>query len=237
MFPPAPTSQIDPSTGDLKSTSEIGSRDSITGAPERYKGEAAEQEANNFVNSIANVAMESAAGKYGQAVKEDTSESAAEPEIIDAADIAPDAQGEAGPAEDKTKQPMKKKVGKVTDQIMRIISDVTDVYERFAKYVAFPLALQSFSYCVASVLSPTPPFYAISTRLQIVGILFSVAVVASLTPSYLIVKSAGFVVGFAFFGDPVFERTMEYLNTNIPHWKNYLDLQKYILLPCSFFTY
>ncbi|PLB53803.1 hypothetical protein P170DRAFT_396493 [Aspergillus steynii IBT 23096] len=208
MFPPAPTSQVDPSTGDMKPTEEPGSRDSITGAPEKYKGEAAEQEAKNFVNSIANVAMESAAGKYGQAVKEDTSEPAPEPEIIDTATTAPDAQGETGPIEDKTKQPMKKKVGKATDQIMRIISDVTDVYERFA-----------------NVLSPTPPFYAISTRLKIVGILFGLAVVASITPSYLIVKGAGFTVGFAFFGDPVFSHTIDYLNTNIPDWKKYLDLQ------------
>ncbi|KAK1144456.1 hypothetical protein N8T08_005328 [Aspergillus melleus] len=212
MFPPVPTSQVDPNTGDVRSTGEPGSRDSITGAPEKYKGEAAEQEANNFVNSIANVAIESATGKYGQAVKEDTTEPAPEPEIIDAGMVAPDAQGETGPTEDKTKQPMKKKVGKATDQIMRVISDVTDVYERFA-----------------NVLSPTPPFYAISTRLKIVGILFGLAVVASLTSSYLIVKGAGFVVGLAFFGEPVFQRTMDYLNTNIPDWKKYLDLQMTLL--------
>ena len=81
---------------------------------------------------------------------------------------------------------------------------------------------------VDSVLSPTPPFYAISTRLKIVGILFGLAVVASLTSSYLIVKGAGFVVGLAFFGEPVFQRTMDYLNTNIPDWKKYLDLQMYV---------
>lgn len=135
MFPPAPTSQVDPNTGDVKSADEPGSHDSITGAPEKYKGEAAEQEAKNFVNSIANVAMESAAGKYGQAVKEDTSEPAPEPEIIDAPALEPEAPGETAPVDDKTKKPMKKKVGKAADQVMRIISDVTDAYERFAKYV------------------------------------------------------------------------------------------------------
>ena len=147
MFPPAPTSQVDPSTGDVRSTGEPGSRDSITGAPEKYKGEAAEQEANNFVNSIANVAIESATGKYGQAVKEDTTEPAPEPDIIEAGTVATDAQGETGPTEDKTKQPMKKKVGKATDQIMRVISDVTDVYERFAKYVVLSTFSNTRSDC------------------------------------------------------------------------------------------
>ena len=110
------------------------SHDSVTGAPERHKGEAAEQEANNLVNSVATVAMESAAAKYGQGVTEDVTPE--EPSAPDAMEVVPApavAQTVDAPAEDKTKQPMKKKVSKGTDQTMRVISDITDIYEKFAK--------------------------------------------------------------------------------------------------------
>lgn len=90
------------------------------------------------------------------------------------------------------------------------------------------MVCMSWSDIFGSVLSPTPPFHAISTRLTIVSMLFGLAVGASIISSYLIVKGAGFMVGFAFFGDPVFQRTFNYLNTNIPDWKKYLDVQTYV---------
>lgn len=130
---PCPPVKADPDVSDAKKTNNgtPHSHDSVTGAPEQYKGEAAEQEAANLVNSVANVAMESAAAKYGQGVTEDTPE---EPERPDTTvlEIAADAQTEdAGP--DNTKKPMKKKVSRTTDQTMRVLSDITDMYERFAK--------------------------------------------------------------------------------------------------------
>lgn len=130
---PAATAKPDSDTGDAKkSTNGIPDfHDSVTGAPEKHKGEAAEQEAANLVNSVANVAMESAAGKYGQGVAEDAPE---EPDRPDTAllEIAADAQTE-NTAADKTKKPMKKKVSRATDQTMRVLSDITDIYEKFAK--------------------------------------------------------------------------------------------------------
>lgn len=108
------------------------SHDSLTGAPESHKGEAAEQEAKHLVDSVAAMAVESAAAKYGQTVVEDSSEVPAAPEPLLAIESAPDGQPDDSP-EDKTKKPMRSKAAKGTDKAMRVISDITDVYEQFAK--------------------------------------------------------------------------------------------------------
>lgn len=136
LFPPPPDdSDKKPTTGEHES------HDSITGAAEKHKGEAAEQEANNLVNMVATVAVESAAGKYGQGVAENSTETLAEdapetpsmPGTMEVVPITAEAPGQDGPTEDKTQKPMKKKVSKATNQTMRVISDITDLYERFAK--------------------------------------------------------------------------------------------------------
>ncbi|EYE98908.1 uncharacterized protein EURHEDRAFT_373989 [Aspergillus ruber CBS 135680] len=196
------------------------SHDSITGVSEEHKGEAAEQEASNLVNMVATVAVEGAAGKYGQGVAESSTETLAEgipeaPSMPGSTEVVPvttEAPGENAPAEDKTEKPMKKKVYKATNQTMRVISDITDLYERFA-----------------NVFSPTPPFFAISARLQLVGILVSICFASYVTSSYMIVKGIGFAIGFGFFGDPVFEWTMDFLNRKVPNWKDHLDMQKTLL--------
>ncbi|KAJ5083935.1 hypothetical protein NUU61_008514 [Penicillium alfredii] len=212
LFSPAPET-VDSESSDAKSsaagTSE--SHDSITGAPERHKGEAAEQEAANLVNSVATVAMESAAGKYGQGVTEATADEPPDPGTTEVLEIAAEAQTEE-PAEDKTKKPMKKKVSRKTDQTMRVLSDITDIYEKFA-----------------NLLSPTPPFSLITSRLRLAGIFVALALIVPLTSSYWIVKLGAFAIGFGFFGDPVFKKTMNILNSKFPNWKDQLDLTKTLL--------
>ena len=121
------TSSVDSSTGDLPE-----SHDSLTGAPENHKGEAAEQEARNLVDSVATMAMEGAAAKYGQTVVEDEPEVPTTPQPLLAIEGAPDGQPDDGP-EDKTKKPMRSKAAKGTDKAMRVVSDITDIYEQFAK--------------------------------------------------------------------------------------------------------
>lgn len=56
-FPPAPPSLIDSKTGGVQTPAAgvLASQDSVTGAPEKHKGEAVEQEAHSFVNSISSV--------------------------------------------------------------------------------------------------------------------------------------------------------------------------------------
>lgn len=47
MFPPAPIALVDKDTGGVQKPKAgvLGSHDSVTGAPQNFKGEAAEQEA------------------------------------------------------------------------------------------------------------------------------------------------------------------------------------------------
>ena len=131
---PQPTPKPDSKKSDRKdsTTGLPESHDSITGSPEEHKGEAAEQEAANLVNSVANIAMESAAGKYGQGITEDSVDDPDKPEPTEVLEITADAQTEDIP-NDKTKKPMKRKVSHATDTTMRILSDITDIYEKFAK--------------------------------------------------------------------------------------------------------
>lgn len=132
LFPMAPSKSEDASYGSGSPNEQPESHDSLTGAPETHKGEAAEQEARHLVDSVASMAVESAAAKYGQTVAEDSPEVPATPEPLLAIEGAPDGQPDDSP-EDKTKKPMKSKAARGTDKAMRAISDITDIYEQFAK--------------------------------------------------------------------------------------------------------
>lgn len=131
---PALVEKVDSDASSQNSTApgQPESLDSLTGAPENHKGEAAEQEAKNLIDSFATVAMESAAAKYGQTVVPEPTD---QPLIGDGLNIEENPETPAGDApEDKTKKPMKEKVSHGTDKLMRGLSDITDIYEQFAKY-------------------------------------------------------------------------------------------------------
>ncbi|KAL3436858.1 hypothetical protein BDV09DRAFT_32285 [Aspergillus tetrazonus] len=219
LFPPAPIALVDTSTGGVQKPKAgvLGSHDSMTGAPEKYKGEAAEQEASNLMASVATVAVGSATGKHDQGNPEGAP---MESKVPDAADIvakSADAQAAANgevPAEthDKTREPMKQTVLNGADQAMRVMADVVDTWERFA-----------------NALSPTPPFSMMTPRLRLAGVLASGLLVALLTSSYVFMKIATFSVGLAFFGDPLIQRGIQYLNREYPHWKELSQLQNTLL--------
>ncbi|KAJ5695465.1 hypothetical protein N7536_005877 [Penicillium majusculum] len=203
--------KTDGSNGSSPPEGQVQSEDSLTGAPEHHKGEAAEQEAKNMVDSFATVAMESAAAKYGQTVTEDAPDRPALIESLEAAEAAAGTPTGDSP-EDKTKKPMKKKVAHATDNVMRILSDITDIYEKFA-----------------NILSPTPPFFLVTSRLRLASIFTLVSVIVPFTSSYWIIKLVGFALGLGFFGDPIFTYTLDMLNDKVPNWKDHLDLQKTLL--------
>lgn len=115
MFPPAPLALVSRQTGGVQSppAGVLGSTDSYTGAPEKYKGEAVEQEASNLVAGIASVAISSAAGRHDQASPDEEGGSkqldANAPDPTSVANVAADASTSAAGGEkshDKTKQPM-----------------------------------------------------------------------------------------------------------------------------------
>ncbi|KAJ5715861.1 uncharacterized protein N7483_013042 [Penicillium malachiteum] len=212
MFPiGAPPTVSDGSSENNTTKNQPESLDSLTGVPENHKGEAAEQEAKNLIDSIAVVAMESAAAKYGQTTVEGASDQHLIGNGSEILEETPDTPPGDVP-EDKTKKPIKAKISHGTDKTMRVLSDITDVYERFA-----------------NSLSPTPPFFLITSRLQLAGILTIVSAIFPFVSSYWIIKGIGFAIGGGFFGDPVIKYALDVLDQKIPNWKSNLDLQKTLL--------
>jgi hypothetical protein len=131
LFPPVTNS----GNGSDANAGDGAMRDNLTSAPETHKGESAEQEATLLVNNIASVALESASGKYGYTVSNDDPAGISEPDIVGAGAITSDALIETPLVDEKTKKPMKKKISKATVQTMRVIGDITDIYEQFSKLV------------------------------------------------------------------------------------------------------
>ncbi len=142
MFPPAPLALVDSSTGGIQSPKAgvLGSHDSATGAPEKHKGEAVEQEAHNFVSGIGTIALSSAAGKHEQGDPDNDDIDKAVPDptrmAVAGAEAKVSAQGgKPNEKHDKTKQPMEDAMWTKMRPIMHVVGDVADGWERFAKYV------------------------------------------------------------------------------------------------------
>jgi hypothetical protein len=141
MFPPAPLAMVDYKTGGVAKPKAgvLGSVDSITGAPENYKGEAVENEASNFVTGLAAIAMNILTDEDPQHDKDQKSseKSNALPapnEVAVAMAVAKDkAGGVDRPSLDKTKKPMEETMWSAMRPIMHIIGRVSDTWERFAK--------------------------------------------------------------------------------------------------------
>ena len=140
MFPPAPIALVSSSGGVQKPKSgTLGSTDSATGAPENHKGEAVEQEASNFVNGFATIALSSATGKHpgGEPPEEDSPDSTIPDPTrlaIGAADAKDKAAGaNTGKEYDKTKVPVETAMWTKMRPIMHGLADVADTWERFAK--------------------------------------------------------------------------------------------------------
>ncbi|KGO64028.1 Protein of unknown function DUF3292 [Penicillium italicum] len=219
MFPPAPISLVNKDTGGVQKPKAgiLGSNDSITGAPEKFKGEAAEQEASNLVASVASVAVGSAVGKHDQGVPD---YAPLEDDVPDAMDIVAntaDAQSAAHgkvptDSHDKTRQPMKQSVMDAANSSMQVIGDITDTYEK-----------------LGNALSATAPFPQLSPRLRLVALLGPALLASIMTSCYVFVKLSTLLIGLAFFGDPVIRRGVVYLNRRLPNWQKLIQLQNSLL--------
>ncbi|KAL2008350.1 hypothetical protein VTN00DRAFT_8332 [Thermoascus crustaceus] len=219
LFPPAPIALVSSETGGVQRprAGVLGSHDSITGAPERHQGEAAEQEASNLVASVASVAVGSAAGKHDQGVPENAPIEGSIPDPMEITSTTADAQAAAhgkvpSPQHDKSKQPMREAVWTQTRRAMHVISDVTDMYERFG-----------------NALSPTPPFPEDRPRLRLASVLVLALWASLLTSAYVFVKTSAFLAGLCFFGDPIIRYIGGLLNHHFPHWQKLLELRNSLL--------
>ena len=219
LFPPAPLALVDAMTGGVQSPKAgvLGSHDSATGAPEKHRGEAVEQEAHNFVSSIGSIALSSAAGKHeqGDPDSDPVNESVPDPTRLASAGAEAKVSAQGGDPSvqhDKTKQPMEDLMWKRMRPIMHVIGDIADGWERFA-----------------NALSPTKPFPQEKPRLVLAGVVAPMLAVSLLTSSANFMKMVTGGVGFGFFGDPLIRRGLDFLNKKIPHWQKLLELRNSIL--------
>jgi hypothetical protein len=44
----------------------------------------------------------------------------------------------------------------------------------------------------------------------------------------MLVKTVELLVGLGLFGEPLFVRGMEYLHLNVPEWKEYMDIERFV---------
>ncbi|KAL9062719.1 MAG: hypothetical protein Q9157_008688 [Trypethelium eluteriae] len=221
-FPPVPIALVDTNSGGIQKPKAgvLGSHDSATGAPENHKGEAVEQEASNFVNSMAAVALSSATGKHPQndpPPDDKTSVQDSVPDPTTVAISAANARGKVSGADpsakhDKTKVPMETAMWTKMRPAMHGIADVSDTWERFA-----------------NALSPTPPFPRDTARLRFAALLVPLLGVSLVVTSYMFVKGTTFGFGFAFFGDPIIQRGLVWLNRTYPNWQKVLELRNTVL--------
>ena len=142
LFPPAPLALVNSKTGGVQSPKAgvLGSHDSVTGAPEKHKGEAVEQEASNFVTGFASIALSSATGKHDQSDPKSDPLDSSVPDPTNMALAGADAKdstsgGTPTTKHDKTKQPMEDAMWTKMRPIMHVVGDIADGWERFAKCV------------------------------------------------------------------------------------------------------
>lgn len=221
MFPPAPVSLVDSKSGGVQKPKSgvLGSHDSATGAPENHKGEAVEQEASNFVNGIASVALSSATGKHpdngpgneegapGDAAPDPTSLAVG---AADAKDVA--AGNKPGAKHDKTKVPVETAMWTKMRPVMHALADAADTWERFG-----------------NALSPTSPFPRNTYRLRLAILVVPLFCISLYVTSYMVVKGTTLGIGFGFFGDPVISRGLSLLNRKFPNWQKLLELRNTVL--------
>ncbi|CAI7664546.1 unnamed protein product [Penicillium glandicola] len=219
MFPPAPIPLVNKDTGGVQKPKAgiLGSGDNITGAPENFKGQTAEQEASNLVAGVASVAVGSAVGKHDQGVPDDAPLEEDVPDAMDIVANTADAQSAAHgkvptDSHDKTRQPMKESVMDAANYSMQVIGDITDTYEK-----------------LGNALSATAPFPRLSPRLRLVTVLGPVCLVSILMSCYVFMKLSTLLIGLAFFGDPVIRRGIGYMNRRLPGWQKLLQLQNSLL--------
>ncbi|CEH14620.1 Protein of unknown function DUF3292 [Ceraceosorus bombacis] len=244
LFPPAPLAAISAKTGEAKvpKAGHLGS-ESLTGAKESFKGEAAEKEAEHAVKSISKLAVSTAIGgghqstgdarakTGGQEESDEDSEnySISEKdgqvkveEPVAALTSSAHAAQDATTADDNgTSQTAAAAVDQslwnTMQPFLHALEDLADTWERFG-----------------NALSPMAPFSRHRARAFLGGILAPLVVLSYFTSIYVVYRSSTAGLGFAFFAQPLFDKLAisdlrKLLDEKIPNWKEYLELRNSIL--------
>ncbi|KAG7139347.1 hypothetical protein HYQ45_003653 [Verticillium longisporum] len=216
LFPPAPLSMVDMTTGGVAKpmAGTLGSTDAATGAPQNLKGEAVENEASNFVTSVAAIATNLMMGQDPHGApfeQEGGSRDGFKPQfdVTTMAVVKDKAEGMDRPSQDKTKAPMEEVVWHQMTPLLHLLILTSDTWER-----------------LANILVPTPPFDRQNHRIRLAWYLVPLAALSLLVTRDVAVRALTFVVGVLLFGEPLVSRALRNLAGN--GWTNYFHLNNTI---------
>jgi hypothetical protein len=147
LFPPAPLAIVNFSTGAIQkpAAKNLGTSDTLTGAPEKEKGEAVEEEAASFVSNIRHLIQRTIGMHEKQGQEGDPLESKIPGpirKVVKNVKAQGSAAGQATESDDQTKEPMEKvlwsgmkpeNLEPIVKAFPHVIGEVVDNFERFAK--------------------------------------------------------------------------------------------------------
>ncbi|KAM0276103.1 hypothetical protein ACHAQH_007076 [Verticillium albo-atrum] len=212
LFPPAPLSMVDMTTGGVAKpmAGTLGSTDAATGAPQNLKGEAVENEASNFITSVAAIATNLMTGQDPHGApfeQEGGSKEGFMPkfDVTTMAVVKDKAEGMDRPSQDKTKAPTEEVVWNQMTPLLHLMTLTSDTWER-----------------LANILIPTPPFDQQNHRLRLACYIAPLAVLSLFVTRDLVVRGLTFGVGVLMFGEPLISRIFRNLTNH--EWSQYLHL-------------
>ena len=224
-------------------TDGIFARSSLTGAAEAHKGEAVENEATNFVNGIASVAVATSIGKAPERDSDQSSKRTkfdnAIPDPTESILAGGEAKHKASGAmptehHNKAKDPVIDSIWKGMRPALRGIEDLCDNYERLGKYASSAhvhyenSAHDRLIWCsVYSALAPCPPYPEHGPRLRLAAVLLPVMLITVLVKAQYLARGATFFMGVAFFSQPYMTKGWRWFTTKYPHWPELLMIQKF----------
>lgn len=147
LFPPAPLALVNMETGGIQKpqAGQLGTSNTLTGAPEKREGEAAEEEAANFVSNIRHM-VERAIGMHEKKQNEgDPLENKVPKPIRNVAKAVQEAgfaPADTGNDKHLTQKPMEemlwdkvspKQIETIIQTVPHIIGEIVDNWERFTK--------------------------------------------------------------------------------------------------------
>ncbi|KAK2623524.1 hypothetical protein QTJ16_007078 [Diplocarpon rosae] len=225
LFPPAPRALVNINTGGLQkpASGQLGTLDSLTGAPEKQQGEAVEEEAANFVDNLRHLVQKAVGMHENEKHDGDPLEGKVPKPVrngVKAIKATGTTDGHATETNDQTQQPMEEvlwdkanpqKLAEVMKTAPHVVGEIVDNWERFA-----------------NAISPTRPFSRYS-HLRIDAIILPIFLSSFVISSYMAYKGAGLALGLGIFGDPLLTRGLQWLNQKYPDWVQLLQPKNNIL--------
>jgi hypothetical protein len=149
VFPPMPLALVDTKTGGLAKPASgvLGSTETVTGAPESFKGEAVEKEAANFASNIAGIAVEMWTVQDQRTepsnIESDSQPAGMLPQTHEPSAMIAMAQDKASgvqdPEHDKTKRALQQAMWAQMLPLLRTLHAISDAWERMAKCDPFSI--------------------------------------------------------------------------------------------------